>query len=403
MSIRLENIVIAGAGQAGGRAAEALRAKGFQGAITMLGEEPHPPYERPQLSKHMLQVPDAAITYIKEAAHWYDVLKVRLETNATVTGCDADRRTVSTADGRSFAFDRLLIATGTRPRRLSTLENSGLDVQYLRNVEDALRLRKSIHRGSRIAIIGGGVIGLEAACAAAKSGCCVSVIESEQRLLMRAFPTVVSDLVAAKHRSHGVEFAFGTTAIGATANGVKLADGRKIAADLVVVGIGVEPVPTVATALGLPAAGGIAVDACGRTAAAEIFCAGDAALQFSRCHGRAIRVETWANAQNQAIAVAANMIGTSFEYSDPPWFWTDQYDLNIQVAGDMLNCDHVIRGEVACGRFSVIAMRGAEVVGALSVNAAREMAILRRLIAAGKHPDRADLKSPAYDLRTALT
>ena len=225
----------------------------------LLGEEPHPPYERPQLSKQMLQVGDAAISYIKEAAHWYDVLKVRLETSATVTGCDANRRTVSTADGRSFTFDRLLIATGTRPRRLSTLENSGLDVQYLRNVEDALSLRKSIHRGSRIAIIGGGVIGLEAACAAAKSGCCVSVIEREQRLLMRAFPTVVSDLVVAKHRSHGVEFMFGTTAIGATANGVKLADGRKIAADLVVVGIGVEPVPTVAAALGLPAAGGIAV------------------------------------------------------------------------------------------------------------------------------------------------
>jgi p-cumate 2,3-dioxygenase ferredoxin reductase component len=403
LSARLENIVIAGAGQAGGRAAEALRAKGFRGRITMLGEEPHPPYERPQLSKAMLHAPDAPITYIKAAADWCDVLKVRLETGATITDCDTDRRTVSTADGRSFPFDRLLVATGTRPRRLLTLKNSGLDVQYLRNVEDALRFRKSIHNRSRILIIGGGVIGLEAACAAAKNGCCVTVIESEQRLLARAFPNLVSDLVVAKHRSHGVEFIFGTTASGATANGVMLADGRTIAADLVLVGIGVEPVPTVAERLGLPSAGGIAVDACGRTAAAEVFCAGDAALQFSRCHGRAIRVETWANAQNQAIAVAANMIGECGEYNDAPWFWTDQYDLNIQVVGDMLDSDHIIRGEVASGKFSVIAMRGGDVVGALSVNAAKEMAMLRRLIAANKHPARADLESLAYDLRTALT
>ena len=402
LSAQIENIVIAGAGQAGGRAAEALRARGFQGAITMLGEEPHPPYERPQLSKQMLHAPDAPITYIKQAGDWHDKLGVRLETGAAVTDCDADRRTVSTADGRAFAFDRLLIATGTRPRRFAAIENCGLDVQYLRNVEDALRFRKSIQHKSRIVIVGGGVIGLEAACAAATMGCAVTVIESEQRLLARAFPSIVSNLVAAKHRSHGVDFVFGTTVSGGTANGVRLCDGREIAADLVLVGIGVESVPTVADRIGLPSAAGIAVDSNGRTAAPGVFCAGDAALQWSRCHGRAIRVETWANAQNQAISVAANMIGQASEYSDPPWFWTDQYDLNIQVAGDMLDSDHIVRGDARSGKFSVIAMRGSDVVGALSINAAREMAMLRRVIAANKRPARADLESPAYDLRTAL-
>jgi p-cumate 2,3-dioxygenase ferredoxin reductase component len=398
----IENIVVVGAGQAGGRAAEALRAKGFHGAITMLGEEPHPPYERPQLSKEMLHAPDTPVTYIKQARDWHDVLKVRLETGAAVTDCDIDRRTVSTADGRSFAFDRLLVATGTRPRRLTTIENSGLDVQYLRRVEDALRFRKSIQDKSRIVIIGGGVIGLEAACAAAKNACRITVIESEQRLLARAFPIIVSDLVAAKHRSHGVEFIFGATVSGAMANGVKLGDGREIGADLVLIGIGVEPVASVAGRLGLPTAGGIAVDACGRTAAPDVFCAGDVALQFSRCHGRAIRVETWANAQNQAISVAANMVGEPKEYHDTPWFWTDQYDLNVQVAGDMLDADHVIRGDAKSGKFSVIAVRGVEIVGALSVNAAKDMAILRRVIAANKQAARADLESPAYDLRAAL-
>jgi len=402
LSTRIENIVIAGAGQAGGRAAEALRARGFQGAITVLGEESHPPYERPQLSKAMLYAPDTPVTYIKQAKDWGDLLGIRLETGAAVTDCDTDRRTVSTADGRSFTFDRLLVATGTRPRRLAALEHSEVDIQYLRSVEDALRFRKSIHDKSRIVIVGGGVIGLEAACAAAKSGCRVTVIETEQRLLTRAFPAVVSDLVAARHRSHGVEFMFGVTVSGGTPDGIKLSNGAEIAADLVLIGIGVEPVATVAERLGLTSSGGIAVDACGRTEAPDVFCAGDAALQWSRCHGRAIRVETWANAQNQAISVASNMIGEAREYIDPPWFWTDQYDLNIQVAGDMLDSDHIVRGNTDSGKFAVVAMRGAEIVGALSVNAAKEMALLRRVIAANAKPSRADLESPAYDLRTAL-
>jgi p-cumate 2,3-dioxygenase ferredoxin reductase component len=399
---RIEHIVIAGAGQAGGRAAEALRARGFQGAVTMLGEEPHPPYERPQLSKTMLHAPDVPVAYIKQAKDWNDILNVRLETGAAVTDCDIDRRTVATADGRSFPFDRLLVATGTRPRRLAALEHSAIEVQYLRNVEDALRFRQSIHDKSRIVIVGGGVIGLEAACAAAKNGCRVTVIESEQRLLARAFPIVVSDLVAETHRRHGVEFIFGATVTGSDSNGVKLSDGGEVAADLVLVGIGVEPVATVAKSLGLPCDGGIAVDSCGRTKAPEVFCAGDAALQFSRCHGRAIRVETWANAQNQAITVAGNMIGEPKEYADPPWFWTDQYDLNIQVTGDMLDADHIIRGDAASGKFSVIAMRGCEIAGALSVNAAKDMAMLRRVIAANAKPARANLESVAYDLRSAL-
>lgn len=402
MAAPIESIVIAGAGQAGGRAAEALRTRGFRGAITILGEEAHPPYERPQLSKAMLYSPDAPVTYIKQARDWIDVLNVRLETRAAVIDGDADRRTVTTADGRSFAFDRLLIATGTRPRKLPALESSHIEIQYLRNVEDALRFRKCVQHRSRIVIVGGGVIGLEAACAAARNGCRVTVIESEARLLARAFPPLVSDLVAARHRSHGVAFVFGATVTGTTPDGVKLGNGETIKADLVLVGIGVEPVPTVAERLGLPSQGGIAVDASGRTAASDVFCAGDAALQWSRCHGRAIRVETWANAQNQAISVAANMIGGTSEYNDPPWFWTDQYDLNIQVAGDMLNSDHIVRGDERSGKFSVIAMRGSDVVGALSVNAAKEMAMLRRVIAANARPSRVDLESSAYDLRAAL-
>ena len=402
MAQTVANIVIAGAGQAGGRAAEALRARGFRGSITMIGEEPHPPYERPQLSKAMLQTPDTPVAYIKKARDWNEALGVRLETGAAAVDCDADRRIVSTADGHSFPFDRLLLATGTRPRRLAALEKAPLEVQYLRNVEDAFRFRRHIEMRSHIVIVGGGVIGLEAACAAAKNGCRVTVIESEARLLARAFPNLISNLVADRHRNHGVEFVFGATVTGSTSSSVQLSNGADIAADLVLVGIGVIPSGDLANRLGLPTAGGIAVDACGRTAAPDVFCAGDAALQWSRCHARSIRVETWANAQNQAIAVAGNMVGEIKEYNDPPWFWTDQYDLNIQVAGDMRDADHITRGDSSSATFSIIAMRGAEIVGALSVNATKEMALLRRIIAVDAKPSRADLESPSYDLRTAL-
>ena len=402
MAPTIASIVIAGAGQAGGRAAEALRARGFKGTITMIGEEPHPPYERPQLSKAMLQTPDMPVSYIKQVGDWNEALDVHLETGAAAVDCDADRRIVWTGDGRSYGFDRLLLATGTQPRRLAALESAPLEVQYLRNVEDAFRLRRHIKARSRIIIVGGGVIGLEAACAAAKNGCRVTVTESEARLLARAFPKPISDLVADRHRSNGVEFVFGSTIVGNTSTFVRLSDGAEIAADLVLVGIGVIPSSDLAERLGFPAAGGVPVDACGRTAASNIFCAGDAALQWSRCHGRAIRVETWANAQNQAIAVAANMIGENKEYNDPPWFWTDQYDLNIQVAGDMCDADHIARGDPSGPKFSIIAMRGAEIVGALSVNTAKDMAMLRRIIAADAKPLRADLESPSYDLRAAL-
>ncbi len=397
----IEKIVIAGAGQAGGRAAEALRSGGFRGSITMIGKEKHPPYERPQLSKQLLATPDAQVAYLKPAAGW-TTLDVRMITGAAVVACDAGRQVVATSDGTEFGYDRLLLATGTQPRRIGGFGAGDHRVHYLRNIEDALHLRQSFGNQCRIVIIGGGVIGLEAACAAAKHGCDITVVESEGRLLARAFPDLVSDLVEAKHRNHGVRFEFGVTVAAATANGVRLTNGAELKADIILVGIGVEPTRTIARDLGLAAEAGIEVDAFGRTAAPNVFCAGDVALQWSKCHDRAIRVETWANAQNQAVCVAGNMAGENREYVDPPWFWSDQYDLNIQVVGDMLCADHIVRGDPGSGRFSVAAMRGSEIVGAISINAAKDMAMFRRLVARQSRLNRSDIESTAYDLRQAL-
>ena len=398
----IEKIVIAGAGQAGGRAAEALRAAGFGGSITVIGEEKHPPYERPQLSKELLATPDAPVAYLKPAGDWASVLDVTMITGAAVVACDPERQTVATDDGKLFGYDRLLLATGTQPRQIKTFGGTDTRVHYLRNVEDAMHLRQSFHRRSRVVIIGGGVIGLEAACAAAKLGCEVTVVESQPRLLARAFPGLVSDVVEARHRNHGVRFEFDVTVAEGTADGVRLTNGAELRADIILVGIGVDPTSAIARDLGLSADTGIEVDALGRTAAPNVFSAGDVSLQWSKCHDRAIRVETWANAQNQAICVAGNMIGADREYGDPPWFWSDQYDLNIQVVGDMLNADHIVRGDSSSDRFSVAAMRGNEIVGAISINAAKDMAMFRRLVARQSRLDRSDIESTAYDLRQAL-
>jgi p-cumate 2,3-dioxygenase ferredoxin reductase subunit len=323
-------------------------------------------------------------------------------TGAAVVACDGERQTVATGDGKLFDYDRLLLATGTQPRRIKTLEGADSRVHYLRNIEDAMHLRQSFDRQSRIVIIGGGVIGLEAACAAAKHGCDVTVVESEERLLARAFPGLVSKVVEARHRNHRVRFEFGVTVAAGTTNGVRLTNGTELKAEIVLVGIGVEPTNAIARDLGLSADAGIEVDAFGRTAVSNVFSAGDVALQWSKCHDRAIRVETWANAQNQAICVAGNMAGGNREYDDPPWFWSDQYDLNIQVVGDMLNADHVVRGDCQSDRFSVAAMRGNEIVGAISINAAKDMAMFRRLVARQSRLNRSDIESTAYDLRQAL-
>ena len=398
----IEKIVIAGAGQAGGRAAEALRSAGFRGSITVIGAEKHPPYERPQLSKELLATLDAPVAYLKPAGDWTEVLDVTMITGAAVVACDAERQTVATSDGKVFGYDRLLLATGTQPRRIKTLEGADTRVHYLRNIEDALHLRQSFHRRCRVVIIGGGVIGLEAACAAAKHGCDVTVVENQERLLARAFPGLVSEVVEARHRNHGVRFEFGTTVAEGTAAGIRLTNGTELKADIVLVGIGVDPTNAIARDLGLSAEAGIEVDVFGQTAVSNVFCAGDVALQWSKCHDRAIRVETWANAQNQAICVAGNMAGGNREYLDPPWFWSDQYDLNIQVVGDMLNADHIVRGDCGSDRFSVAAMRGNEIVGAISINAAKDMAMFRRLVARQSRLSRSDIESTAYDLRQAL-
>lgn len=394
-----DRVAIVGAGQAGARAAEALRAGGHLGQIFLIGEEPHAPYERPQLSKEILLDAAATPATIKDRVGWA-ALGVDLRTGSRVAGCDLNARTLELEEGGKFAFDRLVLATGVAPRMAGALEGSGVPVRTLRTIEDALLLRGVFRPGARIVLIGGGVIGLETAAAAAKVGCSVTVVEAATTLLSRALPPVVASFLQRRHEAEGVAFLFGVVGIAVEAGALVLSDGSRLPADCIVVGIGGEPRVSLAEQVGLDCAEGIRVDAYGRTDAPGVFAVGDVASQWNEQRGRWGRVETWANAQNQAIAVARSMVGQDVPYCDAPWFWTDQYDVNIQVAGELIGADLVVRGDIASGRFSVLGLQDGVLCGAITVNNRKDMAVLRKL--ATRRVNRADLENPSFDLRKAL-
>jgi len=394
-------IVIVGAGQAGGRAAEALRAAGHSGSIALIGEEAHLPYERPQLSKAILLDGQPNPAFIRSADDWAG-LDVSLSTSSRVIAADIDRREIGLKDGRSFAFDQLLLATGTRPRRMPELEAGPLPVSYLRCMDDALALRSALQPGKKVVLVGGGVIGLEVAAAAIARGCDVTVLEKAATVLPQIGSPALSRYVEQLHTARGVKIISGASVKRAVAGGVELDDGTLVAADMILVGVGVEASVDLAQQLGLQTLHGIKVDTSGATDIDGVHAAGDVAEQWSRCHDRWMRLENWANAQNQAIATAKNMTGEVTTYDAPPWFWSDQYDANIQIVGHPGGGDEIVRGDVAGGRFTTLSVRDGEVVGGIAINSARDMSVLRRLVASRKAVRRDDLENPNFELKRSL-
>jgi p-cumate 2,3-dioxygenase ferredoxin reductase subunit len=394
-------VVIVGAGQAGGRAAEALRAAGHVRPITLIGEEAHLPYERPQLSKSILldREPDPA--FIRAAGGWAE-LDVTVSTSSRVVTADIERREIGLENGRAFGFDRLLLATGTRPRRMPELERGPLPVSYLRCMDDALALRRALQPGKNVVLIGGGVIGLEVASAAVARGCHVVVLEKKATVLPQIGSPALSHYAQQLHAASSVKVICGASIKQATARGIELDDGTIVPADIVLVGIGVEPSDDLAHQLGLNTDHGIKVDTSGATVIDGVHAAGDVAEQWSRCHDRWMRLENWANAQNQAIATAKSMAGEATAYEAPPWFWSDQYDSNIQIVGHPGGGDEIVRGDVAGGRFTTLTVRDNEVVGGIAVNAVRDMSVLRRLVASRKAIRRGDLENPNFELKRSL-
>ncbi|WP_459615637.1 NAD(P)/FAD-dependent oxidoreductase [Bordetella sp. 2513F-2] len=331
-------VVIVGAGQAGAAAAAALRAQGYAGRLTVVGSEPHAPYERPPLSKAVLQGEAGHEGLAVHPAEFYAQQQVDLITHTRAVALDRTARLLRLADGRELAYDRLLLATGGSARELPSLPRGAASVHYIRTLDDALALRAVLQPGVRLAVVGGGFLGLEVASTASALGAEVQVIESAPRLLERALPEALSAWLAARAASWGVRLHLGRTlaeAAGTTPRTLRLDDGTSITADVVVVAIGLVPEVALARDAGLPldSNGGIRVDGQARTADPAIYAAGDCASQPRSCLGAPARLESWQNANEQARLAAAAMLGQALPAEPYPWFWTDQYGCNVQMLG----------------------------------------------------------------------
>ena len=378
--------VVLGAGQAGGHAALALRAAGFAGRVVLVGDESYPPYERPPLSKKLLigEVGPES-TFLRPAAH-YGEKDIELQLGRRATAIDRRDRRVDFAAGEPLRYDRLMLTTGGRPRRLALPGAELPGLFYLRTIADVLAMQPAMAPGARVAIVGGGFIGLEVAAAASRRGCRVTVLEVEEWLLKRVAPRLLSEAFERLHRRHGVDIRLATAVAGFAGDDrlrqVVTSDGGGLDADLAVIGIGIVPNVELAAAAGLEVANGIVVDSFGRTSDPDIYAAGDVAAGFNPLLGRRLRLESWQNAQNQAIAAARNMAGVETPHAEVPWFWSDQYDLNFQMIGLCHEHDEVVlRGDPADPQFSVFFLVDGRLAGAACFSNARDIPVARQLIA----------------------
>lgn len=400
-------MVIVGAGQAGFQVAASLRASAYAGPIRLLGDEPDHPYQRPPLSKGLLLGKTTADRLLFRQPAYYQAQGIALELGTAVTAIDREAGSVATAGG-SIPYDHLVLATGTRVRPLRVPGAELAGVRYLRTLGDAIALGPAIAASRRVAVIGGGFIGLEVAAAVRLLGRPVTVIEAADRLMGRVVAPVVTAFFAALHRERGVTLALDAqvTALageGAKVTGVLLADGRTVPADLVVIGIGVLPNVELAEAAGLACADGILVDAQGRTADPRIFAAGECAAHPNRFAGGTARLESVQHAVDHAKTVAGALMGGAASYDEVPWFWSDQYEVKLQMAGISRGHDRaVLRGDPAAGRFSVCYFKDGRLLALDSVNRPGEHLIARKLLgSAGNTLTEAHAADEAFDLRSA--
>jgi NADPH-dependent 2,4-dienoyl-CoA reductase/sulfur reductase-like enzyme len=372
--------VIVGAGHAGGRAVKVLREAGFQGTVTLIGAEPHLPYERPPLSKEFLQVPGARQSWVVEPdyVHQQDI-QVRL--GCSVVSIDRGRQVVTLDDASEVAYDRLLLATGASVRQLSIPGYPPAHIHYLRTIADAQALERRLAPGRRVAIIGGGFIGLEVAASARARGCEVVVLEAADRLLPRLGSAEASEHVLSHHVRCGIDVRLGARLAGSDGRRLRLSDGGVLDTDLLVAGIGVSPNIELASRAQLATDDGILTDEYGRTSDPNIFAAGDVTRQWNPALGRRVRLESWQNANLQAEAAARSMMGLPPVRCEPPWVWSDQGSLNLQVAGAPAEIDRtIVRHDDVDGSTSIFQFLGERLVGGITLNRAKEMALIRRVL-----------------------
>ena len=404
--------IIIGAGHAGGELAIALRNEGWEGRILLLGEEAHLPYHRPPLSKAYLagSVEKSSLSIRPQMA--YDKANVEFIGGVRVSRIDRANQRLELADGSQLAYDKLAIATGGRPRPLS-VPNAAVaercaNFHYLRTLDDVEQIRAQLAPGKRLAIVGGGYIGLEVAASAIAQGLQVTVLEALPRVLQRVTAAELSAYYERKHREAGVDIRTGVQVAdlevtGDTVTAVLCADGSRLAADLVVVGIGLLANTELAAEAGLQVDNGILVDEHAQTSDPHIYAAGDCTNHPNALLGRRLRLESVPNALEQSRVAAANMAGKAKTYASVPWFWSDQYELKLKMVGLAEGFERlVLRGDPATDSFSAFYLKGDKVLAADTVNRPQDFIAAKRLVAEGIAVTDAQLADDSKPLKELL-
>jgi 3-phenylpropionate/trans-cinnamate dioxygenase ferredoxin reductase subunit len=404
-------MAIVGAGECGGRAALALRDNGYQGPVTLIGAEPHLPYERPPLSKETMIATEAPPPKAIATAAQFRERGINFLGGRRAESIDRAAKSVRVTGGRDISYEKLLLATGAVPRRLA-LAGEGLRIAYLRTYDDALAIRSRLGPGCRVAIAGGGFIGLELAASARLRGAQVTVIEAQRRILMRGVPAEIAEAVRALHESHGVEILCeqGISAIESDDHRVTvtLADGRTVIADFALVGIGAAAATALAEAAGLAVDNGIAVDERLATGDSDIFAAGDCcSFPLAVYGGRRVRLESWRSALEHAALAARNMMGADEPHAHVPWFWSDQYDRSLHIAGLHDEAAGTVRRDLGDGAFVLFHMAAdGRLVAASGFgpgnSVARDVRLAEMLIAKRARPAPADLAAAEVRLKKLL-
>jgi 3-phenylpropionate/trans-cinnamate dioxygenase ferredoxin reductase subunit len=397
-------IVVIGGGQAGASLVAKLRAEGFEGDITLLCDEPVPPYQRPPLSKaYLLGEMEEARLYLRPESFYMDH-RIDLRLNTRAESIDTAAKTV-TAGGKTIPYDHLALTTGSTPRRLPAAIGGDLHGVYtVRTLADVDAMAHQFAEGRRVLIVGGGYIGLEAAAVAAKRGLHVTLVEAAPRILQRVAAPVTSDWFRALHRAHGVDI---RESIGLDrllgerhVEAARLADGSEIAVDFVIVGIGIAPNAALAQSTGIACEDGILVDDHGRTSAPNVWAAGDCARLPYR--GARLRLESVQNAIDQAEAVARNILGADEPYVPQPWFWSDQYDVHLQIAGLNLGWDNIVVRPGEGDSVSHWYYAGDTLLAVDAMNDSRAYMVGKRLLEGGRSPAKAEIADPATNLKALL-
>jgi 3-phenylpropionate/trans-cinnamate dioxygenase ferredoxin reductase component len=380
-----EDIVIIGAGQAGAQVAQSLRQGGFEGPLRLIGDEPHPPYQRPPLSKKFLAGEIGAEGLWLRPPAFFTTNNIDHIPNTRVVAIDCGAKRLTLANGDTLPYGKLVLATGTNARLLTLEGADKKGVVTLRSIADVNVIRDILQKSSNVAIIGAGYIGLEVAAVAKSLGKSVTVIEAQDRPMKRVVSQAVSDYFSGLHKARGIELRLNTgiEAIegGDSVTGVRLSTGETVPAELVLVAVGAEPNDHLAAEAGLEVDNGILVDGCGQTSDPDIFAAGDCTRFYSNRYQRSVRMESVQNAIDQAKAVAQALLGQEVDYDPLPWFWSDQYDIKLQIAGLSEGYDDTkVVGSTQDNKFYVAYLHDGRLIAVDSINSPRSHMMARRVI-----------------------